>query len=126
MRKKNTGHLGSPNRIISSTAGLALAATAAQYWTSRSLPLESESLSWVLLLLFLKYFRRSNEKLVILDLSLHHDIKPSTTASRWIVAAGLAVASVCASENNLPGFLLVRLTDVESRVLLGLIAGSLH
>lgn len=96
---------------MGSIAGCVLVASAAQYWTSsRSIQIESDALSWVLLLFLLRYIRRPRGRALTqgLNLPFQHEVKPRT-GSCWIVGVAIAAASLCSAENNAPSFLQVRL-----------------
>lgn len=104
--------LRSPDRFVGSIAGCVLAASAAQYWTSlRSIQIESDALSWVLLLFLSRYIRRPRGRTRAkgLNFPFQHEVKPKT-GSCWIVGVAIAVASFCSAENNAPGYLQVRLS----------------
>lgn len=112
MWRAQDDSLGSPDRFAGSIVGCVLAASAAQYWTSsRSIQIESDALSWVLLLFLLRYIRRPRARARTkgLDFPFQHEVKPRT-GSCWIVGVAIAAASFCSAENNAPGCLQVRLS----------------
>jgi hypothetical protein len=113
MWRAQSDGLGHSDRSVSSIVGCVLATSAAQYWTSsRSIQLESDALSWVLLLFFLRYTRRPRDRgrgrVKGLYLPFQHEVKPRT-GSCWIVGVAIAAASLCSAENNTSGFLQVRI-----------------
>lgn len=108
MWRSQIDSLGHPDRFVGSIAGCVLAA---QYWTSlRSIQIESDALSWVLLLFLSRYIRkpRGRSRTKGLYFPFQHEVKPRT-GSCWIVGVAIAAASLCSAENNAPGFLQVRL-----------------